>query len=896
MLYGAMLSNQISRLQAEATQRYSEEQYRNLVENSNDAIYLIEDGWITFVNPRFAELFGVTFDDIRAKKYHMLDLVSPKNHDLLKDRARRLELGEIVPLQFELIAQNKNGVEFEIEVSVNHVVFQGRRITQGVARNITERKASENALRQSETRFRSMFEEARIGIVLSDHHSRMQSINPAFARMLGYGQDELEGMSFSEITHPEDIDLNVTLFNELFRGERDNYQLEKRYVHKNGNAIWTQVTVSRFPGDAGENKSIAMVEDITERKRTEAALQQSEERFRLMFENASIGIVLSNQSGYPVAANRAYINLLGYSKDELYSLSFGDLTHAEDLGKNLDLFETLMSHEIDHYSYEKRYIHKDGSPVWVRLNVTLFPVGEGEDPFTIAFVEDINERKQAERAAEESRKMLETVINAIPFRVFWKDTQSQYMGSNELFAVDAGLDSAEAVVGKTDYDLVWAHTVEELQAVDREVIESQIPKLNYDNLYTAPDGKMSWFRTSKTPLYNVNGDQLGVLGIYEDITERKAADTALQQSEARFRAVFEGANIGISVADQQGRIVSANLAFVQMLGYSADELKEMRFSDYSHPDDVEKNQAEFQKLMNDEIDGYFLSKRNIRKDGRIVWVHINVTRFPSSIGEDDYVIALMEDVTARKEAEKQALQLAVEQEKVQALAEFVRAASHDLKTPLSVINTSLYILERSDDPDKRSQKIETIDAQVKYLNKVINQLFTMSNLDSVRTIDFEPIRIDVLLRDVQEAVYDVMKQKNLQWSIETQTDLPPVEGNAEYLHEAVRNVVENAVRFCDDGGRIEARATCEGDTVLITIQDSGRGISEEDLPHIFERFYKADKARTHDNQGGSGMGLAITKKVFDIHNGDISAQSVPDEGTTITMRLPLAQSAELVGQ
>jgi PAS domain-containing protein len=102
----------------------------------------------------------------------------------LKDRARRLELGEIVPLQFELIAQNKNGVEFEIEVSVNHVVFQGRRITQGVARNITERKASENALRQSETRFRSMFEEARIGIVLSDHHSRMKSINPSFARML----------------------------------------------------------------------------------------------------------------------------------------------------------------------------------------------------------------------------------------------------------------------------------------------------------------------------------------------------------------------------------------------------------------------------------------------------------------------------------------------------------------------------------------------------------------------------------------------------------------------------------------------------------------------------------------------------------------------------------------
>lgn len=285
-------------------------------------------------------------------------------------------------------------------------------------------RGTETSQRDSEELLRAIFEGAAIGISVTTLDGRVISANHALAEITGYGRDELCGMVFTEITHPDDVETDWRLFQDIIAGRCGQYQVEKRYLRKDGEFAWVRLTVSLAHDAAGKPKyAIGMVEDITERKSTEQALRESEARFRAIFECAPYGIELADKQGRLTHTNPALQRMLGYSDDELRDIDFTRITHAEDIPAEEQLDDELVSGQRDQYQLEKRHVRKDGSHVWTRLTATLVRNAEGASDFALGMVEDITERKEAEEAL--AYQALHDSLTDLPNRSLLQDRIEQ---------------------------------------------------------------------------------------------------------------------------------------------------------------------------------------------------------------------------------------------------------------------------------------------------------------------------------------------------------------------------------------------------------------------------------------------------------------------------------------
>jgi len=233
------------------------------------------------------------------------------------------------------------------------------------------------------------------------------------------------------------------------------------------------------------------------------------------------------------------------------------------------------------------------------------------------------------------------------------------------------------------------------------------------------------------------------------------------------------------------------------------------------------------------------------------------------------------------------LDVVLEKEKARILASFIESASHDLNTPLTIINTSLYLLERISDPNARKDRLQLVKEQVAHLQSLIADLINMARLDGISEPELRPLDLNELLTAIQDsALASLTKDRQLAIDFSL-SDLPLlVQANADLLQQALLNIIQNAIQYTPDNGTVSIEAKMQSGSAVISIKDSGVGIAEADLPHIFERFYRADKARTE--RGHSGLGLAMAKKIIDVHGGRIDVVSAPDQGSTFQIILPLA--------
>jgi len=236
-------------------------------------------------------------------------------------------------------------------------------------------------------------------------------------------------------------------------------------------------------------------------------------------------------------------------------------------------------------------------------------------------------------------------------------------------------------------------------------------------------------------------------------------------------------------------------------------------------------------------------------------------------------------------AEQDRVSLSVEREKVAFLREFIGTMTHDLKTPVSVIKTSVYLMSRSKESYKKERHQRKIEEQTELINKMIDDLLTASRLEDIPDLDLEPTDLNQLIDSVYDQLYSKAEHNGQMLTIDMTYDLPQIAIDADEIHRALLNLVENAVNYTPRGGSITVSSHIQASAVQITVKDTGIGIDEHDLPHIFDRFYRATNAREID--GGTGLGLAITKRIIDLHGGELIVNSCIGEGTTITIRLPL---------
>ena len=388
-----------------------------------------------------------------------------------------------------------------------------------------ERKLSEEMLERSEALHRTLFVGAAEGILVADPETRkFRHANPAICELLGYTAEELTGMDVGKIHPEESLPAVFAAFEAQARGEI-RLAAELPCLRKNGEIIYADINTARVELD-GKPLLVGFFSDVTERRLTAEALRASESRYRLLMQHATDVIwVIDAESQICLYISPSVERMLGFTDKELIGQNVAkavtpvSLEHIE--ATTPVRIEQMMRGDAGTFTDEVEMIHKAGHTVWTEMNMRFVLNTDTSRVEGTGVMRDITERKQASEELRQTHQVLESILSAIPVRVFWKDRNLVYLGCNRAFARDAGFAEPKDIVGKDDLQMGWSEEAELYRADDRDVIESGRPRLLIEEPQTTPAGDKIWLLTSKVPLCDSAGKIAGVLGTYMDVTENK---------------------------------------------------------------------------------------------------------------------------------------------------------------------------------------------------------------------------------------------------------------------------------------------------------------------------------------------------------------------------------------
>ncbi len=534
------------------TQPKIKDDYEALLEQASDAIFVAnKQGEYTDVNKKACEMLGYTKKELLKLK--IIDLIPPGDHDLN-------------PIKFDLINTKKPTLTERrlvrkdgkiIDVAISRVMHDDGRM-QGIVRDITKRKKVEAALSTREEQFRVTFENAPIGACLTDADGRYLKVNKAYCEMLGYSEKELLSIDFTSISHPEELQQNIDLKNIALASEINSFEMEKRYRTKTGKTIWVLLKSSLVRDE--QNKPlyfIAHVQDITERKKAEDALKESEQRFRALMEEASDAVFITND-GRLIDANTKALKLLGYSKKELQTLDLKTLFHPEGSKKIKTTFAPLQGDEGS-VVVENRIKHKNGNYIWVEISAKKLKDGRVQ-----SIARDITERKKAEDALKTSEQRYRTLAEAAHDAIFIIDKDDTVQYINSFGAKRLGRNPDEIIGQKRT--VVFAPTIAEKQGQNlRIVFETGKP------MYV--EGKMldnnNWINidTSLAPIKNDDGNVVAVLCISRDVTEVKLGEhlsETLNKINASINSTLDFDTIMQKVVEESRKAINCDTAIINL--------------------------------------------------------------------------------------------------------------------------------------------------------------------------------------------------------------------------------------------------------------------------------------------------------------------------------------------
>ncbi len=397
-LYARQAADFIERCRADEKLRNSERRYRLLHESLRDAFVKVSmDGRIVEANDLYCQMTGYSPEEIRKLTYQQF--TPDRWHEFEEAIVRDQILARGYSDVYEKEYRRKDGtvIPVDLRIMLSRDASDRPSAMWGIVRDISERKQAEEALRESERRFRATFENAAVGVAHVAPDGSWLRVNRRLCEILGYSEEELLAKTFQEITHPDDLAADLVQVRRVLNDEADSFGMEKRYVSGDGGIVWTRITVGcvRKP-DRAVDYFISIVENIADQKQAEAALRHSEERFRGVFENAGTGIAITDLDGRFQSCNPAYSAMLGYTEEELRSLNFSNLVHPEDREANMAKIRPLIAEELSSFEIFNRYIGKDGAVLWVHKHVSLLYDAAGGPTGVVALVTDLTERKRRE--------------------------------------------------------------------------------------------------------------------------------------------------------------------------------------------------------------------------------------------------------------------------------------------------------------------------------------------------------------------------------------------------------------------------------------------------------------------------------------------------------------------
>jgi PAS domain S-box-containing protein len=411
------------------------------------------------------------------------------------------------------------------------------------------------------------------------------------------------------------------------------------------------------------------------------------------------------------------------------------------------------------------------------------------------------------------------------------------------------------------------------------------------------DGSRLWVSSSLNPLNDAAGNLIGYVKVTVDATERKQAEYALKEGEAEFRAIFEMAGTGKAEADlSTGRILRVNQKLCEITGYSAEELTRMTIQELIRPEDWKKDLSTFQHMARKNAE-YAFEKRYRRKDGGDVWAHVNVVALYDDKGNPTRLIASVEEITGRKQAEaereealtRERMARSESEDASRSKDEFIAMVSHELRSPLNAILGWTRIL-RQGRPDEElyHRATEIIERSARMQSQLIEDLMDTARMVRGKLkLEVRPVNLMTVIEKAMDIVRPATDAKGIVIEAKLDRDAGQITGDPDRLQQVVWNLLSNAVKFTNEGGRVEVILRRVDPCVEIIVRDTGCGISREFLPQVFERYHQAD-ASGGRRKGGLGLGLALVRQLVEMHGGSVMAESAGEgEGATFTVKLPV---------
>jgi PAS domain S-box-containing protein len=373
-----------------------------------------------------------------------------------------------------------------------------------------------------------------------------------------------------------------------------------------------------------------------------------------------------------------------------------------------------------------------------------------------------------------------------------------------------------------------------------------------------------------------------ISGLLHQHDQRELAKHAaqLQEERERYRDLFN-AGFETLVVHKGGIILDVNPATEEMFGFTREEMIGRHILDIFVPESRSSVSEHYETGSTEMYEAQCW-----RRDGSIIWVEIRGK--PHQYRGQTVRVATVRDITQRREIEAQKLELTIEREKVRILQRFIGDMSHDLRTPLSVMKTATYLIQRLiDQPEKLKLQVESLEKQINHLQDLFDDLLSMSRLDRADTSEyqFRWISPENLVRDLVEAQSKLALRKNITLTFQAEQPVAAVLLDETEFRRMVKHLIMNGLNYTPENGTVQVRLYQREAWVYLEVNDTGPGIPSLDLPLIFERFYRADKARGKET-GGTGIGLSIAKKIVEAHNGHIEAESELGKGSTFRVRLP----------
>ncbi len=639
-----------------------------------------------------------------------------------------------------------------------------------------------------------------------------------------------------------------------------------------------------------EEQNRRLQQEIIERKRAEESLQVSEKKYRNLVESALVGVASTNIKGDILYTNDTILRLLEYE-------SFEDLQEDGTLAKYKNpqdrkiFLETLQKFgKVD--NFEVKLLTKTGNVKDVFLSASL----EG-DILNVTLV-DITKRKQAEEKLRDSELRYRTLFETSGAGIVILDKEGTYQLMNQK-AAETLDGKPEDFVGKSLFDLFPVNIAARYLESNRKIIETGVGR-EYEETFSLPDGEKTYLIIEQ-PIKDSNGKGIALQSSSLDITERKKAEKALQESEEKHRTLFTTMAQGAVYQDASGQIISANPAAERMLGLTLDQMQGRTsidprwkaihedgsdFPGETHPAMVALKTG---KVVRDVVMGVIHPGEEKHH-----WINIYASPQFKPGGNRPYqVYTTFNNITEHKQAQK-ALQQAAEAAEAanRAKSVFLANMSHELRTPLNGILGYAQILQR--DPtltDHQLQAIETIQRSGDHLLTLLNDILDLSKIEAGR-MELQPAEFHLphFLRNIVEVVRMRIEQKGLRFVYQTSPDLPlGVMGDERYLRQILINLLGNAVKFTDKGQvtlRVKRIATSGQQSTVgevangysltairFEVQDSGIGITPEELEIIFKPFQQGGD---HQHQtGGTGLGLAISQRMAQLMGSTIQVKSLP---------------------